>query len=434
MKQKTASWTPLRVLAYLLLVVVPLGTAGCGVPGFGPQVAVAENAAQALREGQAKADAVAKFENINSAEAVRLRGEAAAHFGAVASKFAGSETGLRALLAQGRLQEQDAPSRTLALETYRSALRQYPPIAFADLHRDVQARYDALIRRLDAENAKTPYYQAIDGLVRLMGGSPVAAIVAISVGVTLALWPLRAKQYRSMKEMQRHAPELKKIQEKYKDDLQLRNEKTMAFYKEHGVNPMAGCLPLIAQMPVLWLLYHSIQLYQFQFARATFLWINETSAAASANLNLQGPLSILNGSIGRNLGEQDLPLLFVYALSMYFQTKLTPVTDPAQAEQQKIMALVMPVMFFVMMLQWHLPSAFVLYWFLSNVLMVTQQWYINRSIVLTPLATSTGVAAVVGNVPLSGNGSAADNGVEQAAKPMTPNQKLISPKNRKRRK
>jgi membrane protein insertase Oxa1/YidC/SpoIIIJ len=79
-----------------------------------------------------------------------------------------------------------------------------------------------------------------------------------------------------------------------------------------------------------------------------------------------------------NLGEQDLILLFIYAFSFYLQTKLNPVTDPAQAEQQRIMAIMMPALTFVMMLQWQLPSAFVLYWFLSNALSVGQQWYMRR--------------------------------------------------------
>jgi YidC/Oxa1 family membrane protein insertase len=238
-----------------------------------------------------------------------------------------------------------------------------------------------------------------------------------------------------MKEMQRFAPELKKIQEKYKDDRALQQEKVMAFYKEHGVNPMAGCLPMLVQMPFLWGVYHAISLYQFQFTRETFLWVNPAAARASADWP-----SPFTGSIAPNLGEQDLLLLFVYALSMYFQTRLTPVSDPAQAEQQKVMAYVMPVMFFIMMLQWHLPSAFVLYWFLSNVLMVAQQWYINRGIILPPLpatALSDGggdiAPAAAGVAALkSGNGAKVGNGVGEAKKPSPPNQRIISPKNRRR--
>lgn len=422
----TALPVPLRVFVLLFLLAggLPLALGGCA---FAPQIDVPGNAAQALAEGQAKEKAAnAKAAANDQSEADRLRNDAAAYYGAVARKFAGTENGLRALIAQARLYEA-AKNFPLAQNTYRDALRQYPPGAFPALHREAQGRYDALVARMDRDNAKTPYYQAMDALVRLVGGSHVLAIFIISIGVTLALWPLRAKQYRSMKEMQRHAPELKKIQEKYKGDKALQQEKVMEFYREHGFNPMAGCLPMLAQAPVLMLLYQVILHYQFQFAKSYFLWINPTTAAASANW--PNPLT---GAVARNLGEQDLPLLLVYALSMYFQTKLTPASDPAQAEQQKVMAVVMPAMFFVMMLQWHLPSAFVLYWFLSNVFAVAQQWWITRNIHLPPLPPAVD-ALGNGAVP-PGDGPSPSNGSGAPAKPLAPNQKLISPKNRKRRK
>ena len=434
LNKKTARWAlPLRIWAFLLLlvVVVPLGGAGCG---FGPQVPVPDNPQVALQEGRAKEKAAdERAAAKETEEAGRLNNEAVAYYGAAARKFAGSRAGLEALLAQAQIYETDLQNPTQAQQTYRNALRQYPPASFPELNQEAQRRYDALVQRMDRENARTPYYQAMDALVRLMGGNAVLAIFAISIGVTLALWPLRAKQYRGMKEMQRHQPELKKIQEKYKDDRQLQQEKTMEFFKEHGYNPMAGCLPMLAQMPVLWLLYHAISLYQFQFARSTFLWISP--ALGGASMDWSPPFT---GAIARNLGEQDLPLLFVYALSMYFQTKLTPAADPAQAEQQKIMAIMMPAMFFIMMLQWHLPSAFVLYWFLSNVLMVAQQWYINRSIHLPPLPATAAAAAVSGGGDGAADGGAngssvPGNGTGAPAAPLARSQKLISQKNRKKR-
>lgn len=423
--------TTLRVWAFflLLVVLVPLGGAGCGsVPGFGANITVPDRPEQALAEGAKKVAAADAKAEKEPTEAARLYGEAVAYYGAVARKFPGGETGFRAMLTEASLQRDKIKNLPLAQTTLRNTLKQYPPTTFPALHQQAQAEYDALVARMDAENRETPYYQAMAALVNLLGGDPrysnVLAIFVISVGVTLALWPLRAKQYRSMKEMQRHAPELKKIQEKYKDDRALQQEKVMAFYKEHGFNPMAGCLPMLAQMPVLWLLYHAISLYQFQFAKSTFLWINPATAAASASW--PAPLT---GSVARSLGEQDLILLFVYAVSMYFQTKLTPASDPTQAEQQKIMAVVMPVMFFVMMLQWHLPSAFVLYWFLSNVLMVAQQWYINRGIHLPPLPAESGADGE--GAPKNGSGS---NGTAAAESALAPSAKLISPKSRKNRK
>jgi YidC/Oxa1 family membrane protein insertase len=429
------------LLLLLLVVAAPLGLSGCGVPGVGSNVSVPADAEKALAEGQAKEAAASKAAASNQTqEAARLYNEAASYYGAVAGKFRGTDTARRALLIQARLYAADpVKNYTQAQQVLRTARREYPADA------ESQQQYEQLIARMDRENSETPYYKAMDALVNLLGGnprvSPVLALFVISIGVTLALWPLRAKQYRGMKEMQRHQPELKRIQEKYKDDRALQQEKVMELYKEHGFNPMAGCLPMLAQMPVLWLLYHAISLYQFQFTKSTFLWINP--AVSSASRAWPSPFT---GAIAPNLGEQDLLLLLVYALSMYFQTKLTPAADPAQAEQQKVMALIMPAMFFVMMLQWHLPSAFVLYWFLSNVLMVGQQWWINRSIVLPPPpqpaaaegAPLNGAAAAAAVARRNGGGAAEGgggmrNGGAAAPRPMAPNQKLISPKNRKNR-
>lgn len=428
------------MLLLFLALLAPLGGAGCGlVPGLGPQISVADTAPKALAEGAAKEALARKAADARQVgEASRLYNEAAAYYGAVASRYVGSETAARALLAQARLQDEALENPTLALSTLRNLLKQYP----STLNAEALNQFTRLQQKMDAQSAKTVPYKLLDGVVRALGNNPryshVLTIFLISLGVTLALWPLRAKQYRAMKEMQRYQPELKKIQERYKEDRGLQQEKVMAFYKEHGVNPFGGCLPSLAQMPVLWGLYYAISQYQFQFAKATFLWVNPAAAAASTTWPQP-----LTGAIARNLGEQDLLLLFVYAVSMYFQTKLTPVSDPAQAEQQKIMAVFMPVMFFVMMLQWHLPSAFVLYWFMSNVMFVAQQWWINHKIgTLPPFvlpdpapAAASGNGAVISVRPSNGGSNGTNNGggAKSAAAPLSANPRLVSPKNRKRK-
>jgi membrane protein insertase Oxa1/YidC/SpoIIIJ len=117
---------------------------------------------------------------------------------------------------------------------------------------------------------------------------------------------------------------------------------------------------------------------------------------------------------------------------MYLTTKLMPTqpaTDPAQAEQQKMMAITMPIVFFIMMLQWQPASAFVLYWLVSNILGLGQQWVIYRMLPTPPpliIVNKDGDAA--GKNGADGNG--ADSGGE---KPLTANPKLVSPKNRKKK-
>jgi len=235
------------------------------------------------------------------------------------------------------------------------------------------------------------------------------------------VWPLRARQYRSAKEMQRYQPELKKIQQKYKDDPQLAMAKQQAFYKEHGINQFAGCLPVLLQAPVTLAMYQVILHYQFHFSQTTFLWMNPEAARAST----QFPAPFTH-AIAHNLGEHDLFLLVIYAISMYLQTKLMPTTptmDPQQIEQQKIMSIMMPMTFFVMMLQWQPASAFVLYWFISNVLGLIQQAIIYKT--LPPVEPFVPKTSIDDMVTVSGEGD--------APKPMVANPKLVSPKNKRKK-
>ena len=416
-------------LSLVLLALLVLGGAGCAGGPFAPQVSVSENVEQAFKDGQDKEQTAQKAVDANRRDdASKLLGEAAAYYGAVANKFPGSENGLKAAIKQAELLEKqadeqsaDSPNYASAQVALRGALAKFPATVSAPLHEQAQSEYTTLIEKMDVENAKSPYYKVMDGLVRVLGNdqqvAPILAILAIAVLVTIVTWPLRVKSAKSAKEMARYQPELKKIQEKYKGDSQVLMQKQQEFFKTHGINQFAGCLPMLLQWPVVLLMYQVILHYQFHFRNTHFLWINPDMATASQ----QFPF-FLKGSIAHNLGEQDMFLLLLYACSMYVQSKLTPVTstDPAAIEQQKMMSSVMPVMFFVMMLQWQLPSAFVLYWFTSNVLYVGQQWWINRTLpTLPPLVLNS-----------DGEGGGVDDGT---MKPMSANPKLVSPKNKRRK-
>ena len=420
-------WTPFLFL-FALLIFVPL--AGCQGGPFGPNIPVAENVDQAFKDGLAKEDAAQKAQDASRRDdAVKLWGDASAYYGAVARKFAGSENGGRASLKQGEMaiKQADAPvsdnrNYAAAQVSLRNTLKEYPATGFPTIHTQAQAEYDKVVEMMDGENAKTAWYKVMDTLVNALGGnpkvSPIIAIFAIAIFVTLITWPFRRMQYKSAKEMTRYQPELSKIQAKYKGQPQLLMEKQQEFNKKHGVNQFAGCLPMLLQWPIVLVMYQVILHYQFHFRSATFLWVNPQ--AAEQTVNWPGPLA---GMIGHNLGEQDTLLLLIYAVSMFVQSKLTPTpptSDPAVAEQQKMMSSVMPVMFFVMMLQWHLPSAFVLYWLSSNILAVTQQWYINRTLPTPP------------PLVLDADGSPIEEGAS-APKPLTANAKLVSPKNKKRK-
>lgn len=247
---------------------------------------------------------------------------------------------------------------------------------------------DSVAHELDRINSTDIKYKILDFLVgmtgRIPGFSYWFAIVLITVIVKLAITPLTKAQFKSMKEMQRVAPLIKEVQEKYKGDQKTIGEKTMAIYKEHGINPFASCLPILVQMPILMLLYYTIRGYEFQFAKGTFLWIGSGLAHLTSF-----PVPFNPGTLvwftAANLAEPDLPLVLLYVASMYISTKLSAV-DPSQAEQQKMMAIMMPVMFAFIFAGF--PSAFLLYWLVFNILQTTQQYFILRgSQAITPAPT-----------------------------------------------
>ncbi len=248
-----------------------------------------------------------------------------------------------------------------ALEHYRRLENQFRDTAAAK--GEGKQRLDAILQRIDKRNSTHPAYRFWDILVALTGRQPWlsywVAIVLFTLIVMALLTPLRLAWFRSMKEMKKLEPEVRRLRERYKG--QELNEKIMELYKEHKVNPAAGCLPMLIQMPILIYLYYTIRMYEYQFSKGFFLWINPYLAER------------FPGIVGANLGQHDLPLLILYAISLYVSQRLTPVSDPAQAEQMKMTSLFMTVFMLYMMYTWHFPSAFVLYWFVSNVLMTAQQ-------------------------------------------------------------
>jgi YidC/Oxa1 family membrane protein insertase len=192
------------------------------------------------------------------------------------------------------------------------------------------------------------------------------AIILLTVMVRLCTAPLAAKQMKSMKRMGEIQPRLKALQEKYKDDKQQQSQETMKLYKEAGVNPLGGCLPMVLQIPVFIGLYYALQ-SSIDLRQAPFmLWINDLSRPET-----------LFTVPGVGWPVRVLPVLMT--LSMVIQQRMTPSTtmDPVQARP---MMSVMPVMFFFMF--YGFPAGLVLYWFVSNLLAIAQQLYLNRQ--LTP--------------------------------------------------
>jgi YidC/Oxa1 family membrane protein insertase len=192
------------------------------------------------------------------------------------------------------------------------------------------------------------------------------AIILLTVITKAIFFPLTVKSMRSMKAMQAIQPQVNQLRAKYKNDTAKVQQETMALYRQHGVNPLGGCLPMIVQIPVFYALYVALSVAA-EIQNAPFICFGRAPSW----------LPLLGGSDLWicNLADYDptyiLPILM--GVSMFIQQKMTPVMgDPRQA---KIM-LMMPIVFTFMFL--NLPSGLVLYWTLSNVLQIGQQYYMDR--------------------------------------------------------
>jgi YidC/Oxa1 family membrane protein insertase len=156
---------------------------------------------------------------------------------------------------------------------------------------------------------------------------------------------------------------VKALQEKYADDRQQQSQEMMKLYREAGVNPLGGCLPLLLQFPVLIGLYYALQ-SSIDLRQAPFgLWIDDLSRPET-----------LFTVPGVNWPVRVLPILMT--ISMVIQQRMTPSSASMDPAQQRTMMVVMPIMFFFMF--YGFPSGLVLYWFVSNLLAVAQQVYLNR--------------------------------------------------------
>jgi YidC/Oxa1 family membrane protein insertase len=178
------------------------------------------------------------------------------------------------------------------------------------------------------------------------------AIILVTFLLKLMFYPLSEKAGRSMARMRALAPRMKTLQETYKDDRSKLGQATMELYKQEKVNPLAGCLPMLIQMPVFlafyWVLLESVEMRQAPF----FGWINDLSARDPFFI-----LPVLNG------------------LAMWGQSKLNPPPpDPVQARIFQLMPIVFSVMFALF------PAGLVLYWVTNTGLSILQQWNINRKI------------------------------------------------------
>ena len=218
------------------------------------------------------------------------------------------------------------------------------------------------------------------------------AIILLTIFIRLILYPLMQKQMVSMREMQKIQPLMKAVQEKYKNDKERLNKELMALYKEHKVNPMSGCLPLLIQMPILILLFQTLRVFKYHIPNTEiidggFLWIaNQVEILKDGLPVIVGGLAAPEQLIGLGdgiFGIEYIGILpFLVGGSMYIQQKMTS-TDGSTGkaggstqQTQKMMTIMMPLM--IGFMSFSLPSGLTLYWFTSTLLGIGQQYLINK--------------------------------------------------------
>ena len=190
-----------------------------------------------------------------------------------------------------------------------------------------------------------------------------AAIILLTIAVKLILYPLSALSYKSMARMRTVAPQMKRIQERFSGDRERMTKEVMALYKKEKVNPLSGCLPMLAQMPVFlalyWVLYESVELRQAPF----IFWIQD--------LSVMDPFFVLPILMGGSM--------------LLMQMLNPPMPDPMQQKMMKIMPVIFTVLFIFF------PAGLVLYWLMNNILSYAQQFYVTKRVERQAAAAKTPV-------------------------------------------
>ena len=200
------------------------------------------------------------------------------------------------------------------------------------------------------------------------------AIIAFTILMRLILFPLAHTSFKSMAKMKKLQPDMQRLKETYPDDRQKMQQELMALYKKEGANPIAGCLPIVVQIPIFFSLYKvlfvTIEMYHAPF----YGWIHDLSAPDP--LGLLTAFGLISWDVPNVLSIINIGILpIIMGFTMWLQQKLNPApTDPTQA---KIFAFLPFVFTFILA---GFAAGLVLYWSVNNILSIAQQWFIQRKI------------------------------------------------------
>ncbi|HTA14644.1 MAG TPA: YidC/Oxa1 family membrane protein insertase [Solirubrobacteraceae bacterium] len=260
----------------------------------------------------------------------------------------------------------------------------------------------------------------------IVGASWGLAIVGLTVLIRAVLVPLTLKQFRSMQELQRLAPELKALQEKYKEDKQRQQQEIMSFYREHKVNPFASCLPLLLQLPVFISLFYMLRTDLKKNICGPALVSHYNSLHHSAVATFAGlPTKYVEQTGCQTVAPGSAKFLFIpditakatgvaliVLLLLYVGSQLTStmmMSASADPNQRRLMML-LPLFFVVILYKY--PAGLLVYWITTNLWTLGQGYFVRRSIGPPPTVTPSKGTAQAGakGSPNGGGGSGAIKG------------------------
>lgn len=215
-------------------------------------------------------------------------------------------------------------------------------------------------------------------LVAIRNGFGVSwglAIILLTILIRALLLPLAVKQFRSMRALQLHAPELKKIQQKYKDDPQRRNQETMKFYQENKVNPFASCLPMVAQLPVFISLFYMLR-KDLRHDICPDLNPAHVANPKPCGANADSGFLFIPDITDKATGGVLVALIVLYVGSQLLSSLL--MMTPTVERTQRIVMLVLPVFFVPFVIAF--PAGLLVYWITTNFWTIGQQQFLKRVI------------------------------------------------------
>ncbi len=251
------------------------------------------------------------------------------------------------------------------------------------------------------ENAGVPYHWGF-------------AIIVFTLIIKIVTFPLTLTQMRGMQAQKDIQPKIQELQKKYGKDREKMAQEQMKLYKEAGVNPLSGCLPLVVQMPVLFGLYAALVTLGDALNNAKFFWIDNLGFPKYTEGMSWLSREFNAGNYGLLASYLILPILLVISqfIMQKWMTPPTPTSDNAQAKMMQQMSLMMTVMFGFFTLQ--VPSGLTLYWVTSNLLQMLQQWVItsDRFNLSGKSAATQTAGTIVRATPLVDTGKAGNGNLD----------------------